>query len=391
MPTLKLAGEQYIYERISTDGRLTSYQVKIRRKGYPPHTASFDDLNDARRFVRQVLSDQDRGHKVDRLIGHRTSVGTVIDDAITALETGRRRVKGAASELYRLRAFRRNQVMLCSTALADATEDMFKEWVHERLKEVKPNSVGRDIRLLKPLFEVAARRYDLRRSPMEYVTAPRAIDERIRRIHDDEEALLFAELIVAEDPIVALAAEFALETGCRRSEQLRIEWKDYDRRGGTVWLADAKNGRGRHILLSKRAVQILEALPGRAEGGKIFICSSNLLKKALEYARARAAKRAEGMGRLDLVSVATLRWHDFRHEAISRCFDAGWTSEQVMDFSGHVDIKSLLRYRHSKVDQSVARLRAMERDRAAAPALRSLPVAGTLEATLVGGRARTET
>ncbi|HWV21794.1 MAG TPA: tyrosine-type recombinase/integrase [Devosia sp.] len=376
MPTLKLAGEQYIYERISTDGRLTSYQVKIRRTGFPQHNASFDDLAEARRFVRTVLGDQDRGHKVDRLAGHRNTVGDVIDGAITALETGRRRVKGAASELYRLKAFRRRNAMLSATALSDATEDMFEDWIADRLEEVKPNTVGRDIRLLKPLFAAAARKFDLVRSPLEYVQAPRAIDERIRRIQDDEEALLFAELIMAEDPIVPLAAEFALETGCRRSEQLRIEWKDYDRRGGTVWLADAKNGRGRHILLSERAVQILEALPARAAGGKIFKVSGNQLKKALEYARARAAKRAEGLARPDLISVGTLRWHDFRHEAISRCFDAGWTSEQVMDFSGHVDVKSLLRYRHSKVDQSVARLRALPR----ASSRVALPLPGIVDA-----------
>lgn len=363
MPTIKLEGEQYIYERISTDGRLTSYQVKIRRTGFPQHNASFDDLDEARRFVRKVLGDQDRGHKVDRLAAHRNTVADVIDSAITALETGRRRVKGAASELYRLKAFRRNNAMLCSTALSDATEDMFEDWIAERLEEVKPNTVGRDIRLLKPLFAAAARKYDLLRSPLEYVDAPRAIDERIRRIHEDEEALLFAELSKAEDPLVALAAEFALETGCRRSEQLRIEWEDYDRRGGTVWLADAKNGRGRHILLSERAIQILEALPGRAAGGRIFDITPNLLYKAFVYARERAAKRAIAIGRPELANVISLRWHDLRHEAISRCFDAGWTSEQVMDFSGHVDIKSLLRYRHPKIDQSVARLRELERQR----------------------------
>lgn len=379
MPTIKLDGETYIYERISADGRLTSYQVKIRRKGFPQQNTSFDDLNAARRFVRQVMSDQDRGHKVDRLAGHRTSVGDVIDGAIEALETGKRRVKGAQSELYRLRAFRRNNVALCSTALSDATEDMFEDWIADRLEVVKPNSVGRDIRLLKPLFAAAARKYDLLRSPLEYVSAPRAIDERIRRIAKDEEALLFAELIMAENPIVPLAAEFALETGCRRSEQLRIEWKDYDRRRGTVWLPDAKNGRGRYILLSERAVQVLESLPGRAEGGKIFKVSSNALKKAFEYARARAARRARSMGREDLVSVGTLRWHDFRHEAVSRCFDDGWTSEQVMDFSGHVDIKSLLRYRHPKVDQSVARLRAMKLTRQ-----RTLPAPGMIEARAIG-------
>ncbi|MBE7734508.1 tyrosine-type recombinase/integrase [Devosia faecipullorum] len=379
MPTYKLRGTDYIYERISTDGRLTSYQVKIRRKGFPNHTGSFDDLEEAKRFVRQVMGDQDRGHKIDRLIGHRTSVGDVIDDAITALETGRRRVKGKETELYRLRAFKRDFVLLCSTALADASEDMFEDWIAERLEEVKPNSIGRDVRLLKPIFEAAARKYDLARSPLAYIKPPRSIDERIRRIQPEEEELLFAELIAAQDPIVPLAAQFALETGCRRSKMLRLEWPDYDAQGGTIWLADAKNGRGRFLLLTETAQKIVESLPARAQGGKVFKASGNQLKKAFEQARARAAKRAEALGRPDLVSVGTLRWHDFRHEAVSRCFDAGWTSEQVMDFSGHVDVKSLLRYRHSKVDESVARLRALKKPRATSVTV--LP--GTLDGRVV--------
>ncbi|MGV8831707.1 MAG: hypothetical protein ACOH2N_07020 [Devosia sp.] len=78
MPTVKLKGSDYIYERISDDGRLTSYQVKIRRKNFPDHNCSFDDLDEARRFARTVLSDQDLGHRVDRLASHRTSVGEVI-------------------------------------------------------------------------------------------------------------------------------------------------------------------------------------------------------------------------------------------------------------------------------------------------------------------------
>lgn len=367
MPTVKLEGAEYIYKRIAADGRVTSYQVRICRKPFPPQVASFRDLDEAKRFVRLVLVDQDRGHKVDHLIGHRVRIGDVIDSAIRDIDAGRRKTKGVATERIRLVAFRRNFHVLNNVSLADATEDMFDDWIADRLEEVKPNTVLRDYRLLKPLFTVAARKYDLRRSPLDYIKPPSIIDERVRRISADEEALMFDELQCAQDAIVPMAARFALETGCRRSEQLRVQWSDYDVTGGTIWLADAKNGRGRHLLLTREAQAIVEALPGRAEGGNIFKTTGNQLRKAFEYARSRASKRAVEAGRADLVTVKTLRWHDFRHEAISRCFDAGWTSEQVMDFSGHVDIKSLLRYRHPRVDQSVARLRAMANGRPKPP------------------------
>ena len=387
MPTKKLKGTDYIYGRFSADGRLTSYQVKIRVKGFPEQTNSFDDVEEAKRFVREVLSDHDRGHKVDRLKAHRSTVADVIDDGIAAIDNGMRKVKGAKEERYRLVAFKRDYPVIAATRLSDATEDIFEDWIEDRLETVKPNTVLRDIRLFKPIFARAVRDYDLRRSPWDYIKAPRSIDERVRRILEEEEALLFAELHAAEDPIVPLAAQFALEAGCRRSEQLRVEWPQYEPRKGTIWLSDAKNGRGRYLILTQHAQDIIEALPGREDGGKIFKCTGNQLKKAFEYARARAAQRAEALGRPDLTTVGTLRWHDFRHEAISRCFDADWTSEQVMDFSGHVDIKSLLRYRHPKVDQTVARLRALEQKRSAVLAAGNAMV---LTARLSGGRTPAE-
>lgn len=365
MPTFKMPGTINIYQRISADGRLTSYQVRIRRKGVAKLSRSFDDLDDAKRFVRQIFHDQGRGNKFERLANRPLSIGDVIDGAITRIDNGRRHTKGAATERIRLTAFKRDFPSLCDTALADATEDMFEDWMAERLEAVKPNTVLRDFALLKPLFATAARKCSLSYSPLQFIKPPRVIDERIRRIDPDEEVLLFSELATSTEPTVVLAARFALETGCRRGESLRMQWTDFDPSGGTVWLSDAKNGRGRHILLTERAQEVLEGLPSRVEGGAIFKVSGNLLKKAFEYARGRAAKRAGWMGRPDLVKVGTLRWHDFRHEAISRCFDAGWTSEQVMDFSGHIDIKSLLRYRHPKIDQSVARLRALAKSRAA--------------------------
>jgi hypothetical protein len=83
---------------------------------------------------------------------------------------------------------------------------------------VKPNTVG-ETSVFSTVFAKAVRTYDLRRSPLQYVKTPRSIDERVGRIHPQEEELLFAALHAAEDPIVPLAAQFALQAGCQRSEQ----------------------------------------------------------------------------------------------------------------------------------------------------------------------------
>jgi integrase len=319
MPTRKVDGAKYVYERISSDGRVTSYRVRIRRKGVPTSEKSFYDLVDAKRHVATILRHAGKPLKVSHIGLPQLTVGDVIDDAILRIDSGRRTTKGAATERLRLAAFKRDYLALCATALADASEDMFEDWMADRLETVKPNTVLRDFALLKPIFATAARKAALRYSPLEYIKPPRAIDER--RIHPDEEALLFAELNCAQDPIVPLAARFSLETGCRRSECLRIEWRDFDSARGTIWLSDAKNGRGRYLLLTILAQNVVEDLSRIGSSSKIFPVTGNLLKKAFEYARSRAANKAAALGRSD--------------------------------------IKSLLRYRHPKVDESVARLRAL--------------------------------
>nr|WP_246398495.1 tyrosine-type recombinase/integrase [Hansschlegelia beijingensis] len=134
---------------------------------------------------------------------------------------------------------------------------------------------------------------------------------------------------------MAPCAEFALETAARRSEMLAAEWKHYDPEVGTIWLPVAKNGKGRFLLLTIRAQEIVESLRGRGEGGRIFKVDRDALVTA--YRRARA------MAQMD-----HWRWHDFRYEAISRACEGDMTDMELMDFSGHLDVKSLRRYRHPR-------------------------------------------
>ena len=55
-------------------------------------------------------------------------------------------------------------------------------------------------------------------------------------------------------------------------------------------------------------------------------------------------------------SVLTLRWHDFRHEAISRLAEKGFTIPQMMVVSGHRDQRCLIRYVDIKAEDIVTLL-----------------------------------
>ena len=54
--------------------------------------------------------------------------------------------------------------------------------------------------------------------------------------------------------------------------------------------------------------------------------------------------------------LSDLRFHNLRHEAISRLFEMGLSIPEVALISGHKDVKMLFRYTHLKVDSLVSKL-----------------------------------
>ena len=88
-----------------------------------------------------------------------------------------------------------------------------------------------------------------------------------------------------------------------------------------------KNGEDRKVPLTKRCVRLLQKVPQVHE--KVFPITANCLRLAWSRARAKA-------------EIKDLRFHDLRHEAISRFL--GMTVPEVALISGHKDVRQLLRY-----------------------------------------------
>ena len=122
---------------------------------------------------------------------------------------------------------------------------------------------------------------------------------------------------------------FAIETGMRRSEILRLRWCDVDLDIGFASLFETKNGEDRKIPLTGKCVRLLRNLQKIDE--RVFPISLTCLRLAWFRARNKAG-------------VKDLRFHDLRHEAISRMFEKGLNVPEVASISGHKTASQLFRY-----------------------------------------------
>lgn len=59
---------------------------------------------------------------------------------------------------------------------------------------------------------------------------------------------------------------------------------------------------------------------------------------------------------LERADIAGLRFHDPRHEAVSRLVERGLSNQEVTAISGHKSMQMLRRYTHLRVEDLVDRL-----------------------------------
>ena len=108
----------------------------------------------------------------------------------------------------------------------------------------------------------------------------------------------------------------------RQGELLALKRSDIDEAKRTAWLQLTKNGEARAVPLTSRALEVIRALPTTINGVLLPI-----EKPTLHSSFATACRRAE---------VKDFRWHDLRHEALSRFAERGDLSLlELAAISGH--------------------------------------------------------
>lgn len=319
--------------------RKDSWFVQIRRKGFTPRYRSFQSKTEAQTWAREQET------KIDARDAPQVTARVLQSPLFELIERYRREVspskRSCESELLRLRKMQRHP--LCDLALRDVTPSAIASYRDDRLLVVKAGTVRRELSLLHHIFDTARKqwRLNLGRNPVEDIRQLVVRDQRERRLHHTEQEKLETELGKCRNPHLLPLVLFALETGMRRGELLSLQWENVDLVRRTAFIPDTKNGIPRTIPLTKAAAAILAELLDST--GQVFNVSIDCLKAAWQRARVRAG-------------ISDLRFHDLRHEAVSRLFQLGLNVPEVALISGHKDPRMLFRYTHLMPDQVRDRL-----------------------------------
>ena len=238
---------------------------------------------------------------------------------------------------------------------------MESKTIHGRVRSA--NSVRLEIVLLSHMFTVAIQEWGcgLVLNPAKAIRKPKLPPGRDRRLPLEDAFKLIAECRNYSNPMLYWIVRLALCTGMRKSEVGGLErsWVGLEKRGIRLphWIT--KNGEAREVPLTLEAVAILKQAmnhirvddtdlifwgEGRDEFGK---------RKRYQFEKAwTTVKKRAG--------IHDFKFHDLRHEAVSRLVEGRLSDQEVVAISGHKTMQMLKRYTHLRNDHLVSRLDDVE-------------------------------
>ena len=218
----------------------------------------------------------------------------------------------------------------------------FSQYRDTRLRDgVSGSTVNRELNMLSRLFDVAIRDWQWMdtTNPVKGITRPKNSKHRDRRPTNEELNLLQDECIRSRNEAVWAVIRFAINTGMRQGEILKLDVSDIDFSTRIAHLADTKNGEARDVPLNLEATDIAKSYSEGRKNGLLF--SNWTTGDGFRSTFQRIRKR---------VKIEDLRFHDFRHEAASRLFERGLNQFQVAAITGHKSLQSLQRYTHLRAN-----------------------------------------
>lgn len=315
----------------------TTYRVRVRLKGHPTVSATFDRLSDAKAWARTTDADIRAGRYLDKMESQRRTLSELLD-VYEKRRLSAKKERTAQGQRQQLRWWCDE---LGRLTLANITPAKINDCMNKLADSGRsPSTINRYLAALSDAFTYAVKDLGwMNDSPMRKVTKPREPRGRVRFLSPDERTRLLDACKASGNVLLYPAVVLAMSTGMRYSEQFNLTWRHVDLHTGRITLEDTKNNERRTVVATGPALEELRKLakvrrldnehvfPGKVKGQPIDL--------------RRPWKTA-----LKVADVPDFRWHDLRHSFASELAMSGATLAEIAEAMGHKTLAMVKRYAH---------------------------------------------
>jgi integrase len=331
---------QGIEKRTNKDGSST-YRARVRIKGHPSVSESFNSLTLAKKWKRNTESAIEQGRYQFSSLEKKHTLAELVDRYIeTVLPT---KPKNARNVKHHLLWWKKE---LGHCLLNDIKPSQIAQKRDELLAQntfyKKPRSsttVVRYIASLSHAFSVALKEWGwVSGNLVQKINKPRLPQGRIRFLDKSEMDRLLAVCKESNSSYLYPIVVLALSTGMRKGEILNLKWHDIDFSRNSIVIQTTKNGERRMVPLVGLSNELLKNLDSNSKSRLVFPSNKDLgIPMDIRSAWDNALLKAE---------IKDFKFHDLRHTAASYLAMNQASLLEIGTLLGHKTIQMTKRYAH---------------------------------------------
>ena len=331
-----------IRERIKKNGK-KSYFVRIRMKGKPEATASFERLTDARLWASSTETEIREGRYTKSTEAQRHTLSDLVDRYIRDVLPRKPKIRAEYTLQLKWWANQIGDVLLSdlTPSLISEHRDLLCCKITNRKSIISNSRVNRYMSALSSTISTAVREWEwMEDNPLRKISKLKEPRGRVRYLTNEERESLLTACKESHNTDLYLTVILAISTGGRRAEIWGLRWKCVDLKNGFITFEETKNDEPRSVPLAGHAFELM------MERSKVPRIDTDLVFPSPKNPQNRFDFRRPFQIALKDAQIEDFRWHDLRHCAASYLVMASVDMRTVAEILGHKTLQMTQRYTH---------------------------------------------
>ncbi|RTZ86284.1 MAG: site-specific integrase, partial [SAR324 cluster bacterium] len=248
-----------IRERVKKNGK-KSFFVRIRMKGKPEATASFERLTDARIWAQHTETAIREGRYATTAEAQKHTVSDLVERYISDVLPRKPKIHNEYACQLKWWQAQIGDVLLSdlTPSLISEQRDLLSEKVTNRKTIISNARVNRYMATLSTTITTAVKEWEwMEDNPLRKVSKLKEPRGRVRYLSTEERERLLKACKESHNTDLYTAVILAISTGGRRAEIWGLCWKCVDLQNGFVTFEETKNDEPRSVPLQGHALELM--------------------------------------------------------------------------------------------------------------------------------------